>query len=79
MSDAMPQPHLSSRILEVVRARGPLTFTQIVHATRANRGSVWRLLALLQRRGLVRTLTLHGRIHYIAIASGEEGRASDQG
>ncbi len=71
MSESTPQPHLSSRILEVVCARGPLTFTQIVHATRANRGSVWRLLTLLQRRGLVHTLTLHGRIHYVASSEGD--------
>lgn len=66
MSETDPEPHLRVRIVMVVRERGPLTFTQIVHATQANRGTVWRLLKVLQAHGYIRTVTLHGRIHYVA-------------
>ena len=67
MPDSVPGPQLSAQILAAVRLRGPLTFTQIVHATRANRGSVWRLLKRLQANGQVGTITQHGRIHYVAL------------
>jgi hypothetical protein len=70
MNEMAPGPHLSRRILEAVRMHGPMTFTQVVHATRANRGSVWRTLQALRRRGDVRTLTQHGRIHYVAVSDG---------
>lgn len=66
MNKASPAPHLRTQIMAAVRTRGPLTFTQIVHATRANRGSVWRSLKQLEQRGHVRTITHHGRIHYVA-------------
>lgn len=65
MSDRDLDQHLSVRIFTIVRERGPLTFTQIVRATQTNRGTVWRLLKLLQEHGQIRTVALHGRIHYV--------------
>ena len=66
MCNTQPEPPLIMRIMTVVRARGPLTFPQIVHAAQGNRGSIWRLLKQLQDRGQIQTVTLHGRTHYIA-------------
>ena len=71
MPDSIPGPSLSAKILATVKMRGPLTFTQIVHATRANRGSVWRLLKRLQDNGHLGTITQHGRIHYVVLRDGK--------
>ncbi len=75
MPDSVPGPPLSAKIFAAVKLRGPLTFTQIVHATRANRGSVWRLLKRLQASGHLGTITQHGRIHYVVL---REGKTMDQ-